>query len=243
MTTNPEAPAVFDLVTEASQRLVRTVDGLSEEQLLGDSLLPGWSRAHVAAHLALNGLALTAVLNGVAANSAVPMYTSQEARNQEIDDLAAAGPAEVRSQTLRSVSCFTTAAEDFPQTKADDPVERVPGGTTFPAGAALTMRWREVEFHHADLGTDYTHSDWPQEFAVEAIAALTSPDGPPRAWTSSFRVLARDTAQTWQVGEDNGQPLITVTGSANDLAWWLSGRGTGEGLHTDEGDLPEVPQL
>lgn len=243
MTTNPEAPAVFDLMIEASQRLVRTIDGLSEEQWSGDSLLPGWSRAHVAAHLALNALALEGVLNGVAANNPVPMYASQEARNQEIDDLAEAGPEQVRFQTLRSVSCFTTAAEEFPQGKADDPVERVPGGSTFPAGAALEMRWREVEFHHADLGAGYSPNDWPQAFAVAAITALTSPEVAPRSWTSSFRVLARDAAQSWQIGDDNGQPLITVTGAAADLAWWLAGRGAGEGLNTDHGELPEVPSL
>lgn len=243
MTTNPEAPVVFDLMTEASQRLVRTVDGLSEEQLSEASLLPGWTRAHVAAHLALNALALEGVLNGVAANSPVPMYASQDARNQEIDDLAAAGASEVRSQTLRSVSCFAAAAEDFPQDRAEVPVERVPGGPTFPAGAALSMRWRELEIHHADLDSGYSRHDWPLQFAETAITHLTSSGGSPRPWTSSFRVLAQDSAQSWQVGDDHGQPLITVTGSAADLAWWLSGRGTGEGLHTDQGELPEVPSI
>lgn len=242
MTMNPEVPAVFDLMTEASQRLVRTVDGLSEEQLSDHSLLTGWTRAHVAAHLALNALALEGVLNGVAANNPVPMYPSQDVRNQDIEDLAAAGPSEVRSQTLRSVSCFAAAAEDFPQDKAEEPVERVPGGTTFPAGAALSMRWREVEIHHADLGAGYSHHDWPLEFAEAAITHLTS-DGSGRSWTSSFRVFAHDSAQSWQVGDDNGLPLITVTGSAADVAWWLSGRGAGEGLTTDRGELPEVPSL
>lgn len=243
MTTNPEPPVVFDLMTEASQRLVRTVDGLSEEQLAEASLLPGWTRAHVAAHLALNALALQGVLNGVAANSPVPMYPSQEARNRGIDDLVAAGPSEVRHQTLRSVSCFAAAAEDFPQDRAEVPVERVPGGSTFPAGAALSMRWRELEIHHADLDSGYSHHDWPVQFAETAITHLTSPGGSPRPWTSSFRVLAHDSAQSWQVGEDHGQPLITVTGSAADLAWWLSGRGTGEGLKSDQGELPEVPGI
>ena len=43
---------------DADHRLVRTVDGLSDEQLAAPSLLPGWTRAHVVAHLALNAEAL-----------------------------------------------------------------------------------------------------------------------------------------------------------------------------------------
>ena len=53
-----------DHLTEAGQRLVRTVDGFSGDDWSAPSLLPGWTRAHVVAHLALNGEALGGVLRG-----------------------------------------------------------------------------------------------------------------------------------------------------------------------------------
>ena len=46
---------------------------------------------------------------------------------------------------------------------------------------------------------------------------------------------AVDVDRTWQGGP--GAP--TVTGTAADLAWWLTGRGSGEGL-TSDGDLPGI---
>jgi maleylpyruvate isomerase len=41
----------------------------------------------------------------------------------------------------------------------------------------------------------------------------------------------------WTFGEDGGP---TVTGSAADLGWWLTGRGSGEGLTSDSGTLPGI---
>src|ERR671910_2993240 len=68
--------------------LNRTVDTLSADDLGAPSLLPGWSRAHVVAHLALNGYALAAVVDGVARGETVAMYESDAQRDAEIDELA-----------------------------------------------------------------------------------------------------------------------------------------------------------
>jgi maleylpyruvate isomerase len=242
MSQGPEPRPVFTLLHEASQRLVRTVDALGDEELAEASLLPGWSRAHVAAHLACNAEALEGVLNGVRTDDPTPMYPSQEARDAAIEELAAAGPEEVRHRILSSVTRFAEAAAAFPQERSEQPVERVPGGRTFPAGAALPMRWREVELHHADLGAGYGRADWPEEFPVALIADLVAGQGPERTWPRPFRMLARDVARTWDVGDGEiTAPRVVVSGDAADLAWWLSGRGSGERLHADHGELPEVP--
>ena len=60
-----EPQAEFELLPEATQRLVRTVDGLDDEALGAPSGLPDWTRGHVVAHLALNAEALAGVLEGV----------------------------------------------------------------------------------------------------------------------------------------------------------------------------------
>src|SRR3954447_9459423 len=80
--------------------LNRTVDALSAEDLAAPSLLPGWSRAHVVAHLALNGEAMAAVVDGVGRGETPAMYGSDEQRNAEIDELAEVEPSELRDRLL-----------------------------------------------------------------------------------------------------------------------------------------------
>ncbi|HSF36547.1 MAG TPA: maleylpyruvate isomerase N-terminal domain-containing protein, partial [Nocardioides sp.] len=69
-----------DTIARADRALVRTVDALSESQYAEPSQLPGWTRAHVVAHLALNGEGLAGVLHGAHVGRPAPMYASPEAR-------------------------------------------------------------------------------------------------------------------------------------------------------------------
>ena len=63
MDARPRTPqARLRAAPDATQRLVRTVDGLDDEALGGPSGLPDWTRAHVVAHLALNAEGLARVL-------------------------------------------------------------------------------------------------------------------------------------------------------------------------------------
>src|SRR4051794_11287560 len=77
-----------DLLVDAAQRLVRTVDGLEDDDWSAPSLLPGWTRAHVVAHLALNAEALARALRGVVADGSDDgprtMYDSDEQRQDDI---------------------------------------------------------------------------------------------------------------------------------------------------------------
>ena len=91
-------PERFDDLLEATHRLVRTVDELDEEALAAPTDLPGWSRAHVIAHLALNAEGLGGVLDGLASGEMRPMYASQARRDAEqardggTDDRPSSGP-------------------------------------------------------------------------------------------------------------------------------------------------------
>ncbi len=91
------------------ERLVRTVDGLADADYAAPSALPGWTRAHVVAHLALNAEGLAGALRGVLAGQAVPMYSSQERRDADIEELAQAEPAELRERLLAGVTGLADA--------------------------------------------------------------------------------------------------------------------------------------
>ena len=93
-----------DTIARADRALVRTVDALSDPQYAEPSQLPGWTRAHVVAHLALNGEGLAGVLHGAHVGRPQPMYASPEARDADIEELAAAAPDELRERFLAATT-------------------------------------------------------------------------------------------------------------------------------------------
>jgi len=232
---SPPDPAV---ARAADRALLDTVTALTDEELAAPSLLPGWSRAHVAAHLALNGEGLAAALAGVVEGRAVPMYASQVARDADIETLAAGPPDEVRARTAAATDLFAAAADALPDELGDTRIERVPGGPTFRAVMVPLMRWREVEIHHADLGAGYSRADWTDDFAVALLDSMAH-----RPWPRPGRLEATDLDRAWQYGDpDDPGDVPAVRGTVRDLGWWATGRGDGEGLTTDHDTLPEVQE-
>lgn len=225
----------FDETEHATTRYLRALTELGDRDLQAPSLLPGWSRAHVVTHLARQAdalaHALTAVLNGEDAW----MYSSQTARDEEIDQGASRGAAALREDAEASVERFRDVAGRLDAGHLSTPVSRLPGGPAFmPAGDAATKRWTELEIHHADLGLDYTPADWPVDFSCYVIGARQDElglDGP------SMTLSSTDVDGLWKLGSGQGPE---VSGTAAALAWWLVGRGDGSGLVSSTGELPRL---
>lgn len=222
-----------DLIARADRALVRTVDSLADSQYAEPSQLPGWTRAHVVAHLALNAEGLAGVLHGAHLGQPQAMYASSEARDSDIDDLAAEAPAEVRERFLAATGRFAEALEAMTDGDWTGRFERVPGGPDFALVNVPLMRVREVEIHHADLGAGYSADDWPSDFTLVLLESMTK-----RPYPAPFSVRATDLDRTWHYGKGEGGALVTGTSTA--LGWWLTGRGAGEGLSSDATDLPRV---
>jgi len=229
----PEEIDRTELLHESTQRLVRTVDSLPDDAFGEPSGLPAWTRGHVVAHLTLNAEGLAGALTGLVQDEPTPMYRSQDSRDDDIDKLAAAEPSELRDRLLGATTGFADAVAAVPDDAWGTPIERVPGGPTFRAGAVPGMRLREVEIHHVDLAAGYSRSDWPLPFATLLLDSMAKRG----ASSEPFRVRPNDVDRLWTFG-DGGGP--TVTGTAADLGWWLTGRGSGEGLTSDSGTLPGI---
>lgn len=227
------AARAADLITDADRALVRTVDRLDEAAYAEPSLLPGWTRAHVIAHLALNAEGLAGVLHGAHIGEPQPMYASPEGRDSDIAELAAADPAELRERLLAGTATFSDALAAMHEDDWAGRFERTPGGPDFALAHVALMRVREAEIHHADLGAGYSPVDWPEPFRVLLLDSMTK-----RPYPAPFSVRPADLDRTWHYGEGAG--VAVVTGTSADLGWWLTGRGTGEGLEADTNDLPEV---
>ena len=236
MSDDLDPQAQFELLQEATARLVRTVDGLDDGSLAEPSGLPDWTRAHVVAHLALNAEGLAGVLMGRIEGEPTTMYPSDEARNQDIAELAAAKTAELRERFMAGTTLVVDAVDRLPDEFWTETFERTPGGRVIRYAAIPGMRLREVEIHHVDLDAGFSPAGWSDAFSSHLIGAMVKRNPS----DASFRVLATDLARTWVIGDDPGESGTTVSGPAGDLAWWLTGRPPAESLTSSTGDLPPV---
>jgi maleylpyruvate isomerase len=236
MSNDLDPRGAFELLPVATQRLVRTVDGLDDGALAEPSGLPDWTRAHVVAHLALNAEGMAGVLEGRIQGEPTTMYASDQARSDDIEELANARRTELRNRFMAGTTLMAQAVERLPDEYWTETFERTPGGRVIRYAAIPGMRLREVEIHHVDLAAGFEPSGWSDAFSAHLIGAMIKRN-PSEA---SFRVLATDLATTWVVGDDPGESGTTVSGPAGDLAWWLTGRPPADSLTSSAGDLPPV---
>ena len=163
------------------------------------------------------------------------MYASDEARDADIAELAdARRPRVLRDRFLASTTVIGEWVEELADNLADHRRSSGrPGGRSFPAGEVGQMRMREVEIHHADLGLDYTAADWPPEFV-----AMLLDDPRPAAYDGPGVHRARHRPRPDAGRSAPAVPRCRAPGSA--LAWWVTGRGTGDGLTSDDGRVPRI---
>ncbi|HEY7918892.1 MAG TPA: maleylpyruvate isomerase family mycothiol-dependent enzyme [Streptosporangiaceae bacterium] len=160
---------LYDQIDDATQRLLGTARVIAEPDLRQPSLLPGWTRAHVLAHLARNSDAMRALLVGVRSGQDRPAYASSEARDAAIERDAAQGAKDLVADVADSAMALRTIARQLPDQAWAYPV-RILDSAPFPAVQLLTRRLVEVELHHCDLAAGYGPADWPGTFASLELA-------------------------------------------------------------------------
>ncbi len=164
-----------DQIDQATQRLLDTARVITEPDLRAPSLLPGWTRAHVVAHVSRNADALRNLLVGVRTGQDRPAYASAEAREAGIEQSAGLRASELMSDLAGSAMALRTVARQLPDEGWQVPV-RILDSDPFPAAQLLTRRLVEVELHHCDLGAGYGPAGWPLAFAAMELAE------PMRSW-------------------------------------------------------------
>jgi len=165
-----------DQIDQATQRLLGTARIITDPDLRVPSMLPGWTRGHVLAHVARNADGMRNVLAGVRTGQNRPAYASAEAREAGIEQGAGRRATEQAADLASSAMALRTVARQLPDAGWQVPVRMLDGMDFFPAAELLTRRLAEVELHHCDLGAGYGPGDWPAFFADMELAE------PMRSW-------------------------------------------------------------
>lgn len=231
----PADPAeLLDDVVRSTHSLQRSIAGLTDEQARGPSLLTGWTRGHLVAHIARNADALTNLLDWARTGVETPMYPSRQVRNATIEAQSGRPAAELVEDVEIAHERFMAAAAELAESHWQAHISWGAAGHDGEAPVVPWLRRVEVEVHHVDLDLDYTLAHWPEDF-VERLVAETVADFSERDDVASFTLIGNEEQGRWDVG-GGGQE---INGPPPALLGWLLGRSDGQALHTD-GSLPDI---
>jgi len=233
MTTGTALPHLEETIL-ATTRYLASLEGLDDAGVREPSALPDWTRAHVIAHVINNADALSRLFHWAQTGERMYMYESREARNRSIEEKATWPVERLIEESSASARRWLQAANELHTSHLDVLVERAPGAKPFPARVIAGLRRTEVEIHHADLNVGYTAHDWPEDF-VDYLLHRRQRELNDAG--HEFLIELTDTGGTVHLGGASGP---VVRGTAADAAWWLVGRGAGEGLTCTADALPEL---
>lgn len=162
----------LDRVDDAQRRFVAVVTELDDADLRRASLLPGWSAAHVVAHVARNADSHRRRADAAARGEVIDQYPGGFAgRAAEIERSAACDRAELVDDLVTSATRLDAAWRAVPP-DAWDVISRDVSGRERALHELPGRRWQELEVHLVDLGAGVTPRDWPPDFVAAALPTL-----------------------------------------------------------------------
>ena len=216
--------------TEGERAVAARLDGVTDADLAAPSALPGWSRAHVVAHLARNADAVINLLTWARTGVETPMYPSQEVRDADIATTAALPPGELRADYAAARARLAEAIDTMPA-DAWQAAVRTRQGAELPATEVPWMRAKELWVHGADLDAGLTLADAPDGFCAALVDDVLGVFAA-RVQFPDATITATDVDRVW------GSGVAPVQGPVAAIAAWLT-RGDASGLR---GKAPAPPR-
>jgi maleylpyruvate isomerase len=205
----------------------RKLGELAYSEMDGLSLLPGWSRRHLIAHVGYNARAIARLVEGAATGVETPMYSSPRVRNEEIELGATLPPIALLNLFDHSAIHLSVEWRDLPDAKWDEEV-RTAQGRLVPVSETVWMRTREVWLHAVDLDNGARVADIPADVLRRLLGDIWS------AWEK--RGETGGLALCITGGDDDGltlgDPTAAVTvieGRLPAVVRWAAGRGAEPG--------------
>lgn len=146
----------------AHQRLLATLDSITDDQCRAPSLLKGWTRAHVLSHLARNAESHVRMFEAATLGQVSEQYPGGRAvRDAEIEAGAQLDASTLIANVRTSIYMLEAAwAAANEHTWDGFGIKSHSGGARVAIHELVLMRWCEVEVHHADLNLGFTLHDW-----------------------------------------------------------------------------------
>lgn len=212
--------------------LVRTMDLAAVTE---PSVLPGWKRTQLLAHVDGFALAATRQLDTAGSQPPFEMYDGgMERRHEAIELTAMMRPAALLARTIESLDALETSIGGISPEQWALATGFRDGGSVEDLFYAI---WRELVIHTSDFALSYSVADWDPEFCAHLFEALE-----PRVPESRRYILQPHGAQRITLG--HGADTTVLSGTAFDLAAWLAGRQTlGPVQATASADGTELPEL
>lgn len=238
--TDPGLLAGLLLARRGQAYFSRKLNELRNDRLDAPSLVAGWTRRHVVAHVGLNARALTRLTEWAATGVETPMYASPAERDAEIEFAATLPARALRNLSAHAAVHLDVEWRDLPEEAWRAPV-RTALGRTVPASETVWMRTREVWVHAVDLDNGGSFDDFPAELVDALLADVVGgwrrrlgPDGLPH-----LVLEPSDRDDAYPLVPDTVAPdgPVTLRGTAADLARWATGRGAA-GVVASGGAVP-----
>lgn len=240
--------------------LIANLRRFEDEDLRRPTLLPGWSRGHLATHIARNADSHVRLLDAALAGETVEQYAGGwEGRAAQINQGATRSAPDLVADVQSSSHALFDYWGSAPDHLWSETVHTSSGSR--PAWRLVWSRWRELDIHHVDLDADYAPSDWSDAFVDTLLGevAETLPERLPRGASVRFESLddrsvgQRDPFVFRLVAESatqgnmkaGGADPIVVGGAKPALLAWLIGRPTvAKGLTVSQaGQSVKLPEL
>lgn len=196
---------------------------LGTDELQQPSLLPGWTRAHVIAHVGYNARALGRLVTWAETGIEYPMYESAEARNSEIDRGATLSEPELRQLSGDEAGQLDKVWRDLAEDRWEYQVKNAQG-LTIPVSETVWMRSRELWLHALDLNNGARPNDIPESALRRILQDVLN------TWASRDGIVLH--ARVNDSGVDvqplgvqgNDFSVTNVVGNMPDLVMWAVGR-------------------
>nr|WP_228508126.1 maleylpyruvate isomerase family mycothiol-dependent enzyme [Herbiconiux sp. VKM Ac-1786] len=219
----------------------RKLAELGDAEFDEPSLLPGWDRRHVIAHVGLNARAITRLTEWAATGVETPMYESPTQRAEEIDVAATLPPQALRNLSDHAAIHLSVEWRDLPDAAWSNEV-RTALGRLVPVSETVWMRTREVWIHAVDLGSGGSFRDFPPGL-VDALLDDVARSWDRRRVQEGLPVYAfAPTDRPGREAVPTAPEAIVLTGTAAQLASWATGRNAVGVERAGGGELPEPPR-
>jgi len=202
----------------------RKLNDLSDKDFDAPTLLTGWSRRELIAHVGLNARALTRLVNWAATGVETPMYVDAAQRDADIALAATLPPQALRNLSDHAAIHLNVEWRDLPEDAWRYQV-RTAQGRTVPVSQTVWMRSREVWIHAVDLDTGGSFVDFPAKIIDALLADVGSAWDRRRQGEAIPRYRFEPTDRRLPtVPARAGQSVVVLRGPAAQLAAWATGR-------------------